>query len=87
MPYKKNSAVPFQSVIADLLKWLKGYRVVIIGGVAHRPKDLIDIESLVDVNPNLDIKRIKYWVNEFALVLKMPEISNDILKIILKSKK
>ena len=192
MPSKKNHIVPFQDVLADLLKWLKGYPVVIIGGVAvsllgrprhtqdidammlldneewkkllkngkkfgfapridnaikfaqknrvllikhinssigidisfgalpfeeecikrsrkirlaninlplpsaedliimkavsHRSKDIIDIESIVDANPNLDIQRIKLWVTEFAALLEMPELWEDIEKLILKSK-
>lgn len=60
--------------------------LIVMKAVSHRSKDLIDIESIVDANPKLDVKRIKRWVTEFAAVLEMPELWNDIEKIILKSK-
>jgi hypothetical protein len=33
--------------------------------VADRPKDLLDIQSLVRAAPTLDIEYIKKWVKEF----------------------
>ncbi len=52
--------------------------LIIFKAVAHRPKDLIDIQAIIDSHPNLDKKRIQNWVKEFARVLEMPEIWNDI---------
>jgi hypothetical protein len=45
--------------------------------VAHRPRDLSDIESLLDAHAKLDIKRIERWVREFSGALDMPEIVRD----------
>lgn len=59
--------------------------LIIMKAVAHRPQDLEDIRNVLDVNPDLDFKRIKYWVKEFAKVLEMPEIFDD-LKSILSSR-
>ena len=61
--------------------------LIIMKAVAHRPKDLIDIESIIDANPHLDVRRIKYWVNEFATILEMPEIADNIAKILLSYKR
>lgn len=54
--------------------------LVIMKAVAHRPQDLADIDSLLAVHPKLDKKRIRRWVKEFASVLEMPEIFEDLEK-------
>jgi hypothetical protein len=54
--------------------------LVIFKAVAHRPKDLMDIQALIEIHPTLDRKRIKRWVREFAQALEMPEIWDDIAK-------
>jgi hypothetical protein len=46
--------------------------------IAHRPKDLIDIQSIIDAHPGLDIDRIQHWVKSFADVLEVPELWIDI---------
>ena len=58
--------------------------LIIMKAVAHRPIDMEDIRSIVEVNSNLDFKRIKYWVKEFAKVLEMPEIFDDLKKLLLR---
>lgn len=60
--------------------------LIIMKAVAHRPVDLEDIRNILISHPKLDISRIKYWLQEFAKVLEMPEIWGDIA-IILKSRK
>lgn len=52
--------------------------LIIFKAVAHRPKDLLDIQALVESDPDLDKERIKRWVREFAQLLEMPEIWEDI---------
>lgn len=71
-------------------KRIKGVRVslptpedlIIMKAVAHRPRDLADIESILDANPGLDLKRVRLWVKEFGRVLEMPELLEDVEKII-----
>ncbi len=58
--------------------------LIIMKAVAHRPIDLEDIRSVIEANPNLDFKRIEYWVKEFAKVLEMPEIFDDMNKLLQK---
>ena len=57
--------------------------LIIMKAIAHRPKDLEDIRTIVDSNPNLDLKRIKHWVKDFAEVLEMPDLWKQI-EVILK---
>lgn len=56
--------------------------LIIMKAVAHRPIDMEDIRSILEINSNLDFKRIRYWVKEFAKVLEMPEIFNDLKKLL-----
>ncbi len=60
--------------------------LIIMKAVAHRPIDMEDIRSILEVNPNLDFKRIKHWVKEFAEVLEMPEIFDNLKKLLPRKK-
>lgn len=52
--------------------------LLITKAVAHRGKDLIDIENLLTVYPDLDLSRVRYWVKQFAEILEMPELLTDL---------
>jgi hypothetical protein len=52
--------------------------LIVFKAVAHRPQDLLDIQALIESNPNLDRKRIEHWLRDFAQLLEMPEIWGDI---------
>jgi hypothetical protein len=56
--------------------------LIVMKAVAHRPKDLEDIRSIVDKNPDLDVARIERWVRSFAEVLGTPSLWEEI-KILL----
>jgi hypothetical protein len=56
--------------------------LIVMKAIAHRPNDLTDIHSLLDVHPNLDVAHIRKWVDEFAQVLEMPELYEDIDRLI-----
>ena len=60
--------------------------LIIMKAIAHRTKDLLDIETIIEANPHLDLKRIRQWVKEFSRVLEMPEIYNDLQKAVGKKK-
>jgi hypothetical protein len=53
--------------------------LIIFKAVAHRPKDMLDIQTIVESCPDLDWKRIRYWVQQFAQALEMPELWDDII--------
>lgn len=57
---------------------------VIMKAVAARPKDLIDIESLLDAHPNLEYKRIRKVVQEFSEALDMPDLIENLERILAK---
>jgi hypothetical protein len=52
--------------------------LIIFKAVAHRPKDLLDIQAIVESHPDLDRERIQGWVAEFADAMEMPELWEDI---------
>ena len=52
--------------------------LIILKAIAHRPKDLQDIEAVIQNHPHIDRQRIRHWVQEFADALEMPELWNDI---------
>lgn len=52
--------------------------LIIMKAIAHRPKDLEDIRTIVDNNPNLDIARIEKWVRDFAEVMETPDLWKQI---------
>ena len=56
--------------------------LIIMKAIAHRPKDLEDIRTILDKNPKLDIPRIEKWVKRFADVLEMPSLWDDIAGIL-----
>jgi len=59
--------------------------LIILKAIAHRPKDMEDIRILADKYPNLDIPRIEKWVKQFAEVLEMPSLWDDIEDILNQS--
>lgn len=52
--------------------------LIILKAVAHRPKDLLDIRTLIETHPHLDVPRIRRWVKEFGKALDRPELWKDI---------
>jgi hypothetical protein len=52
--------------------------LLITKAIAHRGKDLIDIENLLTVYPDLDLSRVRNWVKQFADILEMPELLTDL---------
>lgn len=56
--------------------------LIIMKAIAHRPKDLEDIRTIVDKYPNLDQKRIERWVKEFAELMETPELWGQVEKIL-----
>ena len=59
--------------------------LIILKAVAHRPKDMLDIEAVIAAHPDLDTKRISHWVQQFADLLEMPELWADVEKLLRKS--
>jgi len=60
--------------------------LVIMKAVANRPRDLADIEALLDVQQNLNVRRVRRWVREFSTASAMPHILHD-LEALLKQRR
>ena len=58
--------------------------LIIMKAVAHRPRDLGDIEAVLDAHPKLDRQRIRRWVREFSMALGMPDVLSDLEKVLKK---
>lgn len=52
--------------------------LIILKAIAHRPKDMLDIGNLIEIYPASDRKRIEKWVREYAELMEMPELWNDL---------
>ena len=42
--------------------------------VAHRPKDIADIQAIAASHPSLDKERIRSWVEQFGEALELPNL-------------
>ena len=52
--------------------------LVIMKAVAHRERDLLDIDGLLAANPRINRTRVRKWVSEFAKALESPELLDDL---------
>jgi predicted nucleotidyltransferase len=48
--------------------------LIILKAVAHRPKDIADIQAIAASHPDLDKERIQYWVKQFGEALDTPDL-------------
>ena len=90
-------ALPFEEEAVAEAVWVNvaGIRLplptpedlIIMKAVAHRPRDLADIEAVLDAHPKLDTRRIRRWVREFSRALTMPDLLSDLEKALNKRKK
>jgi len=51
--------------------------LVIMKVIAHRDKDLQDVEGLLDVHPNLNLEEIRQHVGDFAAATSMSDLIED----------
>jgi hypothetical protein len=56
--------------------------LIIMKAIAHRPIDLEDIRTLRMKYTNLDLERIKSWVQDFSEVLENPELWHEIEQVL-----
>lgn len=56
--------------------------LIVMKAVAHRPRDMADIESLLEAHSPVDKKYILKKVREFSTALEMPEILKDLKRIL-----
>jgi predicted nucleotidyltransferase len=56
--------------------------LIVMKALARRARDVADIEAVLDVQPEVDLERVRYWVSEFATVLEAPDILDDLERIL-----
>jgi hypothetical protein len=56
--------------------------LIIMKAIASRPIDLADIDGLLNMHPNLDRRRIREWVRDFADVLESTEILDNLDRLL-----
>ncbi len=56
--------------------------LIIMKAIAHRPKDLLDIQSIAASHPEVDKGRIRFWVEQFGEALDLPDLWKDIEKLL-----
>jgi hypothetical protein len=75
-----------RSVVVDLgsvqLRLPTPEDLIILKAVAHRPKDLADIQGIAASHPNLDREQVRYWVEQFGEALELPELWETIAKLL-----
>ncbi len=80
---RESSAADFEGVS---IRIPRPEYLIILKAVAHRDRDMKDIEGVVDAHPDLDHKLILRWVRDIAEVLETPEIAADIEKILARTR-
>lgn len=56
--------------------------LIIMKALARRARDIADIEGVLDVQAEVDLERVRYWVSQFAEVLEAPDILDDLERIL-----
>jgi len=90
-------ALPFEEEAVAHTVWhdVGGVRIplplaedlLIMKAVAHRPRDMADIESILDAQPKLDLPRVRRWVREFSTALETPELLRDFNALVARRRK
>lgn len=48
--------------------------LIILKSIASRPQDLVDIQSVAEIQPSLDRKRIRHWLKQYGDLLEDPAL-------------
>jgi hypothetical protein len=60
--------------------------LIIMKAIAHRDKDLQDVQGLLDAHPDLNIEEIRQHVGEFAAATSMSDLIEDFERILQRRK-
>lgn len=60
--------------------------LMIMKAVAQRPRDLIDLEALLDTHPEADLDRVRQWVREFAVATSTPDLVEGFDRLVAQSR-
>jgi hypothetical protein len=65
------------SVLGTQIPVARPEDLVVMKAIAHRPRDISDIELILQLNPDLDRQLVLYNLSQFALALDMPELVTE----------
>lgn len=60
--------------------------LMIMKAIAHRPRDLMDLEGLLRTSPGADLERVRRWVREFSIAATLPELIDDLDRLIARTR-
>ncbi|MGH8263642.1 MAG: nucleotidyltransferase [Steroidobacteraceae bacterium] len=60
--------------------------LLIMKAIGQRPRDLRDIEGLLDVHPEVDLESVRQWLREFATAATMPDLVEGFEKLLAQRK-
>ncbi len=90
-------ALPFERELIDRAEFFVVHAVtvkvatpedlIVTKAVAQRAKDIVDIETILNVREDLDLSRVRSWVRQFADALETPEIFDTLERLLLRKQK
>ena len=60
--------------------------LIIMKVIAHREKDMQDVEGLLDAHPEVNFDEIRQYVSEFAAATSMSELIEDFERLLQRRK-
>jgi hypothetical protein len=61
--------------------------LLVMKAVARRPKDLDDINALLDAHPQTELTEVRAWVREFAGAAGMPEVLRELDELLARRRR
>lgn len=52
--------------------------LIVMKLIAHRPRDLADVENLMQHHPDVDLKRVRRWLTIYSELLEQPEVVDEL---------
>jgi predicted nucleotidyltransferase len=84
LPFEKDAVARAKSLSLGGLRipLVTPEDLIIMKAVARRPRDIADIEALLETHPALNLRTVRRWVREFSAALGMPDILRDLESIL-----
>jgi hypothetical protein len=60
--------------------------LMIMKAVAQRPRDVMDLEALLDTHPEANLDRVRQWVREFSTAAAMPDLLAGFDKLVARAR-
>jgi len=84
LPFEREavSMGQFHSVGPFKIRLPRVEDLMIMKAVAQRPRDMIDLEALLEAHPEADLEQVRRWVREFATASSMPDLIGAFDKLV-----